>query len=191
MYKYAHLIGTYFHKPTILRIIQLLLESKINCNRFVTQIEVCTKNSKVTGYYIISTMKILAVIFVCVLMMFDAVQAEGCNQYGVSGYVYILKEENGDYYKIGSTTDYGKRVSDLQTGNPRKLEDVRIYEAADCLQAENLAYNSVTPMYSANLGGGKEWFHVVGEGPLNNFLQSIHNAVLNQRNNFQANQVWP
>ena len=136
-------------------------------------------------------MKTLAVIFVCVLMMFDAVQAEGCNKYGVSGYVYILKEEYGNYYKIGSTTDYAKRVSKLQAGNPWKLEDVRLYVAADCLQAENLAYNSVTPTYSANLGGGTEWFHVVGEDPLNDFLQRIHNAVLHPHNDFQANQFWP
>ena len=149
------------------------------------------RSSKVTGYYIISTMKTLAIIFVCVLMIFDAVQAEGCNQYGVSGYVYIVKERNEDYYKIGASTDPATRVSNLQTGNPRRLDYVRLYRATDCLQAENVAKNSVTPTYNANLGGGTEWFHVVGEDPLNDFLQRIHNAVLHPHNDFQANQFWP
>jgi hypothetical protein len=136
-------------------------------------------------------MKTLAVILLCVLVMFDAVQAEGCNAYGTSGYVYVLRETNGDYYKIGSTIDPNKRLSKLQTGNPRPLEYVRAYTAADCLQAENLAYNSVTPTYSANLGGGNEWFHVVGVNNRNDFLQRIHGAILNNQNNFQANQFWP
>ena len=156
----------------------------------MTQTEVRTKSAKVTGYYIISTMKTLALIFVCVLMMFDAVQAQGCNEYGTTGYVYILKERNEDYYKIGSTTDPNTRVSNLQTGNPRKLEYVRIYVADDCLQAENLAYNSVTPTYSANLGGGTEWFHVV-DNNRNDFLQRIHDAVLDPQNDFHALQLWP
>ena len=178
--------GIYFHKPTILHIIQLL---KINCNRFVTQTEVRMRSVKVSEY--ISTMKILAVIFVCVLMMFDAVQAVGCNQYGTTGYVYILKERNEDYYKIGSSTDPDTRVSKLQTGNPRKLEYIRIYKATDCKQAEDLAKNSVKPTYNANLGGGKEWFDVAGNNNRNDFLQRIHDAVLDEDNNFQAYQFWP
>ena len=188
VYKYAHLIGTYFHKPTILCIIQLLPQSKINCNRFVIQTEDHTRSGKVAGYYIISTMKTLTVILVCVLMMFDAVQAEGCNQNGVTGNVYILKERNEDYFKIGATTDLIKRLSNLQTGNPRELEYVRIYLTDDCLRAEQLAKGSVTPTYRTNLGGGTEWFHV-GADNRDNFLQHINNAVLH--NNFQAYQFWP
>lgn len=135
-------------------------------------------------------MKTLAVILVCVLVMFDAVQAEGCNRRGTSGFVYILQEGNGDYYKIGGSTDPNTRLSKLQTGNPRQLEYVRLYASADCLQAENLAHNLVTATYSANLGGGTEWFHVEGNNR-NDFLQRIHNAVLNNQNNFQAYQFWP
>ena len=83
-------------------------------------------------------MKTLAIILVStlgVLAMFDAVQADndiGCNEYGKSGYVYIIQEGNGDYYKIGGTSDLIKRLSDLQTGNPRKLDWVRVYTASDC-----------------------------------------------------------
>ena len=158
-------------------VIQLLPESKINCNQFVTQTEVRTRNLKVSEY--ISTMKILAIIFVCILTMFDAVQAQGCTQYETDGYVYIVKEENGDYYKIGASTDVATRVYNLQTGNPRKLEYVRLYRVTDCLQAENVAYNSVT-RYCANLGGGTEWFHVVGNNNRDDFLERIHTEVLKQ-----------
>ena len=163
-----------------------------NNNRFVTPTEdlVYTRSGKMAGYYTL-TMKTLAVILVCVLVMFDAVQAEGCTTYGTFGYVYILKEKNGYYYKIGGTTNPGERISRLQTGNPRKLEYVRGYAADDCLQAEKLAHKSVTPTYNAKLGGGTEWFHVVGNNNHNDFLQRIHHAVLDKKNNFNAYQFWP
>ena len=140
-------------------------------------------------------MKTLATILVSTLgalAMFDATRADddiGCNEYGKSGFIYIIREDQGEYYKIGGASDLGQRLSNLQTGNPRRLNFERVYVAGDCKHAENLAANRVEN-YSANLGGGTEWFHVEANN-LGDFLQSVHDAILDQHNDFQAYQYWP
>ena len=85
-----------------------------------------------------------------------------------SGKVYLLSEHNPDgsktgYYKIGKTTqDVKKRVSDLQSGNPRKIKlDEKVHEVPDMDEAEKRAHNAASKWNTKKShGGGSEWFHV-------------------------------
>lgn len=40
---------------------------------------------------------------------------------------YIISEEHTGYYKVGVSVDIRKRLSDLQTGNPRKLHVFHVF----------------------------------------------------------------
>ena len=42
--------------------------------------------------------------------------------YLASGYVYLIWENGTNYFKVGRTGTPSKRLSDLQTGNPRRLD---------------------------------------------------------------------
>lgn len=56
-------------------------------------------------------------------------------------YIYIIKSEN--YYKIGTTRDVEARMKLLQTGNPHKLEVIKIFQFGDnysAFQIEQLAH---------------------------------------------------
>ena len=77
------------------------------------------------------------------------------------GYVYLIEEVNQDVrapkrFKVGKTVNPDKRLSDLQTGNPQKL-DMRFDEVKDMNACEKELLNALQN-YKCKLGGGTEWF---------------------------------
>ena len=85
----------------------------------------------------------------------DGVAASG------PGYVYLIRETNPladpQNFKVGQTVNPNKRISDLQTGNPRPLSFWR------CVQVNNMdvserAAQGALHNYRCTLGGGTEWF---------------------------------
>ena len=87
-----------------------------------------------------------------------------------SGYVYMMIEESTTwmeipmhYYKIGSTINPGKRLRDLQTGNPRKLNyvDNCVIPVSDKIAAERRAQERLQEYLVEDYPkGGKEWYKV-------------------------------
>ena len=78
------------------------------------------------------------------------------------GYVYCIAEsEHGrltGYFKVGTTTQPNKRLSDLQTGNVRQLKYwVQPKYLSRRLDVERAAHTALS-RYAVDLGGGKEWF---------------------------------
>ena len=98
----------------------------------------------------------------------------------VKGYVYLLeeKEESGDatgFYKVGKAVDIEIRISNLQTGNVRKLRVKRKVEVYNYTAAEKKAHKNLRD-YKVNLGGGKEWFQVE-ESELEMFIGTFKDAL--------------
>ena len=98
------------------------------------------------------------------LMMLDSAQA--C-KYKEAGYVYIIQEglptlHNKILYKVGGTKkeEFQERLTNLQTGNPRKLTVMKSYLVTDCKSGENVAHAAVQEKYPCPFGGGTEWFMV-------------------------------
>ena len=94
----------------------------------------------------------------------------------VRDYVYILEECKGDkptgYYKIGKTRNLEKRISDLQTGNPRKLRHKKSKAVTDSTATESkLLKHPDLSEYKAQHEGGREWFKVKEED-----LESFYNT---------------
>lgn len=90
----------------------------------------------------------------------------------MAGTVYVLEEFDQNagtatgYYKVGMTEseDYGKRLGDLQTGNPRPLVPVRAERARDMKTAEKEAQKAVGKLPSVTRQVIKdretEWFYL-------------------------------
>lgn len=97
------------------------------------------------------------------------------------GYVYVINELDTDkksltgFLKVGKSVDPYKRRSDLQTGNVRELEFLRITKVKDMTAAENSAHTALIT-YSVYYGGGQEWFYS-SSGSLNTFIITFDNAV--------------
>lgn len=97
------------------------------------------------------------------------------------GYVYLIAEcESGrgtGYFKVGTTTDPDKRLSDLQTGNVRQLQfwgDPK--RVSYRLTVEKAAHKALSK-YAINLGGGKEWFKAVTPNEQHDFYRRFCNAT--------------
>ena len=104
-----------------------------------------------------------------------------------SGKVYLLSEHNQygsktGYYKIGKTIqDVKKRISDLQGGNPRKIEEVESHQVSDMSEAETRAHQAVKKWNTkATYGGGSEWFHVP-QNEYDDFYNKFNDAVKNKK----------
>lgn len=70
------------------------------------------------------------------------------------GYVYLIKEVDADFYKIGYTTKKPEiRLKELQTGNPRLLKLVASYHTENYKHLERLLHET----YKKNHYSG-EWF---------------------------------
>ncbi len=99
----------------------------------------------------------------------------------VEGNVYMLEEKiNGKatgYYKVGKAVEsnFKKRMSDLQTGNVRPLNEKKKVLVQDYTAAERKAQEKLSE-YSVDLGGGKEWFKVKN-GELETFIAGFEDAL--------------
>ena len=99
----------------------------------------------------------------------------------VEGNVYLLQEKaNGTVtgnYKVGKAVEnnFKKRMSDLQTGNPRKLDDIRKVLVSDYTAAEKGVQTALSE-YKVDLGGGTEWFKAE-QSELESFLNTFDETV--------------
>jgi hypothetical protein len=130
------------------------------------------------------------------LMMLESVGASNdCRSYNTKGYVYIIRmdsktlkaDEGGQWYKIGGTIDFKKRLPTLQTGNPYKLEQIKQYKVSDCKRAEQNVKRKLDSKSKFVKGsGGTEWYKVKPsdltsfvtevEKVTKNFIESLANA---------------
>jgi hypothetical protein len=68
---------------------------------------------------------------------------------------YIIDEHGSAYVKIGAATDVTQRISQLQIGNPRKLNLLFWLPNVDIEKKLQNKFN----MLQVNHGRDKEWFH--------------------------------
>ena len=79
------------------------------------------------------------------------------------GFVYLLRMAHDDlkkvYIKIGRAADVERRLNDLQTGNPFKLNLWLTFFVRNMAQGENTAKSAVQSLLQrVPNGGGTEWF---------------------------------
>ena len=114
----------------------------------------------------VPTEKVISDSELCALKVYPEdvnVSTEDVDTSVTPGYVYVIQEsidgEATGYYKVGMTGEPYKRLSDLRTGNVRRLGFTRTDEVTDMRSAEGAAQKALTKeRYSVDLGGGKEWF---------------------------------
>lgn len=70
------------------------------------------------------------------------------------GYIYIIKEIDTNYHKVGLTKDEPiKRLTQLQTGNPRVLKIVAYFTVSNTRKIESLLHSILGKYHVMN-----EWF---------------------------------
>lgn len=76
-------------------------------------------------------------------------------------YVYLIKISNQDYYKIGFTKkNPSKRLKELQTGSPFKLELISSFKSSGARVLENILHKKFQDKSQTLTHGVKgEWFH--------------------------------
>lgn len=80
-------------------------------------------------------------------------------------YVYVLQEGNHQIAKVGCTVDPKKRKINLQGGNFRELNYIKVFELkknSDKFLAEKVAQKYLEDhkyAFKFNLGGGTEWYN--------------------------------
>ena len=73
------------------------------------------------------------------------------------GYVYFVTESGGtSYFKVGRTGNPSTRLSNLQTGNPRRLS-MNPQNVQNMAEVEARVLKAMREKYSS-AGGGTEWF---------------------------------
>jgi hypothetical protein len=68
--------------------------------------------------------------------------------------IYLIKSGNG-LYKVGKTRNLAKRIRDLQTGNPNKLEIVDSFQTDDPGTVEAILHDMLSPYHVKG-----EWFRI-------------------------------
>ena len=68
------------------------------------------------------------------------------------GYVYLVRLSSGEC-KIGKSMTVARRVSDLQTANPKKIDLLHFFPAADALKVEASLHRAFAHKKISN-----EWF---------------------------------
>lgn len=74
-------------------------------------------------------------------------------------YLYIIKQEDSDYYKIGRASNVETRLCSIQNGNPELLEYVLLFGASynDCINSECELHHLFKSQKVRN-----EWFKLDG-----------------------------
>jgi hypothetical protein len=86
--------------------------------------------------------------------------------------IYIIRMLETDYYKIGFTNDadVSTRIKALQTGCPRKIVAVSIFEGGYELEGK---IQGLLSKYRTD--GGTEWFNIPEQFMYNSILRYVHN----------------
>tara|TARA_R110000782_G_scaffold214021_1_gene301940 strand:- start:188 stop:499 length:312 start_codon:yes stop_codon:yes gene_type:complete len=91
------------------------------------------------------------------------------------GNIYLVNMIDTDLYKIGYTKrDIDKRVDELQTGNPNKIEPVRLFETKHYVTLETYMHNR-----HASKRREGEWFALTDDDVVNfiNDCQRGHDTI--------------
>jgi hypothetical protein len=77
--------------------------------------------------------------------------------------IYLLNMVGTDLYKIGHTKrEISKRINEIQTGNPKKIEVIRLFETDFYLKVEGWMHN----VHKQKRMEG-EWFELTNEDVIN------------------------
>nr|WP_044200987.1 GIY-YIG nuclease family protein [Oscillochloris trichoides] len=89
-----------------------------------------------------------------------------------NGYIYIIKEINEDYYKIGLTKDEPmKRLKQLQTGNVRTLKLVAYFYVKNTRKVESFLHAFLGVYHVRG-----EWFSIP-EYEVSNLIRFIEKSL--------------
>jgi hypothetical protein len=91
------------------------------------------------------------------------------------GQVYLVNMVDTDLYKIGWTNGtINKRISTLQTGNPKRIEPVKLFETKHYVKVETYMHNR-----HATKRKEGEWFALTKEDVMNftNDCQKGHDTI--------------
>lgn len=87
-------------------------------------------------------------------------------------YLYIIKEEPNNHYKIGRAYDVASRVQQIQTSNPNKLILKKKFKCQDCKLLESRAHKH---LLSKQMVG--EWFLLTDE-EVQDCIQTILKLII-------------
>ena len=94
-----------------------------------------------------------------------------------SGFMYIIQEENTDYYKVGVSDNAESMMRNLKGGNWRKLVLKWSIEVSNMNFAEQAANSTLkrpgNDVQHMREGGDTEWF----EGPYESILNAVRTAA--------------
>lgn len=84
----------------------------------------------------------------------------GGSEFKLFYYVYLLRQQNSDFYKIGVSGDVVSRIKQLQVGNPHKIEVFKCFEFEydEAYEVEIQAHKN---FFKFHING--EWFNFNSE----------------------------
>lgn len=88
-------------------------------------------------------------------------------------YIYLLKEDNNDYFKIGISKNPKSRVKQLQTGSSAKITLYKAYVTEYASQIEKVLHRRYK---SSNVLG--EWFNLK-ESHVDSFIEDCKKIAKN------------
>lgn len=101
---------------------------------------------------------------------------DGCNE----GYIYLLKEEGTNNFKLGRAKQPKRRLRDLKTGNPRQIRIVVTIKCADYKKTE-IGIHKKYAHY--RITGTREWY-VLTPLALNDLLATLNRIALSFNEEF-------
>ena len=91
---------------------------------------------------------------IAALPVFPELESDGSSD---KGYVYFVTESGGtSYFKVGRTGNPSTRLTNLQTGNPRRLS-MNPQNVQNMAEVEARVLEAMREKFSS-AGGGTEWF---------------------------------
>lgn len=99
-------------------------------------------------------------------------------------YLYFIRQVSTTKYKVGWTTDPISRLSNLQTGNPDKLEIARLFAIKNgrAVEAESHIHNQLKQIHRHIQG---EWFDISA-----NWMQIITHELKTRYNKWDVEEVY-
>lgn len=87
------------------------------------------------------------------------------------GFVYLIREGNSDYYKIGVTKkdNAQSRLKELQTGNANELTLIAQFESNKPFRLESMLHKKYK-----HLNENNEWFDFYGYNVKDEFISSCY-----------------
>lgn len=95
-------------------------------------------------------------------------------------FVYLIRCEENNYYKIGITKNIERRIKQIQTGTPDKIYLVEKYESEHSSKIEKALHNFFSPYHRNN-----EWFELSLEDEMKfmEMCQSIEKNIVYLKEN--------